>query len=234
MNRRDLLAFGGASALTLALPRPASARTGISTIKMVFVGDHHIGKSSMLVSFTTNRFPAEGIASRFDTLTANLVYQGHPTQLELTDTPGAESYDRVRPLSYPGAAVVGLGFSLIDRSSLEAVTNRWLPEIRHHLPQLPIILIGMKADLRDDPNGVPRDPIPRQECEALAAQIGAAAYQENSALTQAGLAQTFQTLMAAARGELGDRAQSPTRRQMRPGQTPLTPARRPARRRGGN
>ncbi|WP_417495861.1 Rho family protein [Maricaulis sp.] len=234
MNRRDLLAFGGASALTLALPRPASARTGISMIKMVFVGDHHIGKSSMLVSYTTNRFPVEGIATGFDTLTAHLVYQGQPTQLELTDTPGAEDYDRVRPLSYPGADVVGLGFSLTDRSSFEAVTQRWLPEIRHHLPGAPIILIGMKADLRHDPSWVFSDPVPREECEALAAQIGAVAYQENSAVTQAGLAQTFQALMAAARGEPVDRSRLPTRRQIRPGQNALTPARRPTPRRGGN
>lgn len=218
----------------MALPRSAQARTGISMIKMVFVGNPHVGKSSMLVSYTTNRFPVEGVATGFDTLTANLLYQGLPTQLELTDTPGAEDFDRIRPLSYPGAAVVGLGFSLTSRSSFAAVTERWLPEIRHHLPQAPIILIGMKADLRDDPNGVSRDPIPREECEALAGQIGVAAYHENSALTQAGLAPTFQTMMAAARGELGDRSEIPARRQMRPGQNALTPARRPAPRRGEN
>lgn len=234
MNRRDILAFGGASALTLALPQSAQSRSGVSMIKMVFVGDRHIGKSSMLVSCTTNRFPDEGVASGFDTLTAHLVYQEHPTQLDLADTPGSEGFDRVRPLSYPGAAVVGLGFSLGSRSSFEAVTERWLPEIRHHLPQAPIILIGMKADLRDDPSWVYSDPIPREECDALAGQIGSAAYHENSAVTQAGLAQTFQTMIAAARGELGNNSELPTGRRIRPGRNALTPARRPTPRRGGN
>lgn len=234
MNRRDLLALGGASALTLAVPLCAQARTGISMIKMVFVGNSHVGKTSMLVSYTQNRFPEEVLGSRFDTLPANLVYQGQPTQLELTDTPGAQDFDPVRPHSYPGAAVVGLGFSVSRRSSFEAVTDRWLPEIRHHLPRAPIILIGMKADLRADPNQQHHDAVPREECEALGSQIGAAAYRENSALTQAGLAQTFQALIAAARGELGDTSHLPARRQMRPGQSALTPARRPAQRRGDN
>jgi small GTP-binding protein len=234
MNRRDILAFGGASALTLALPHSAQARTGISKIKMVFVGNGKIGKSCMLVSYATNRFPDEGVATDFDILTTSLLYQGHPTQLELADTSGAEEFDRIRPLSYPGAAVVGLGFSLTDRSSFEAVTERWLPEIRNHLPQAPIILIGMKADRRDDPNWVHGDPIPREECEALAGQIGSAAYQENSAVTQAGLAQTFQTMIAAARGELDANSELPTRRRMRPAQNALTPVRRRTPRRGGN
>jgi len=234
MNRRDILALGGAGALTLALPQSAPARTGISTIKMVFVGDQGVGKSSMLVSYTTNRFPTEGIASRFDTLTAQLLYQGQPTRLELTDTPGAEGFDRLRPLSYPGAAVVGVGFSLTDRGSLEAVTERWLPEIRHHLPRAPVILIGMKADLRDNAAGGHSSPIPREQCQAVASQSGVAAYHENSALTQAGQAQTFQTLIAAARGELGATTASPTGRQIRPGQNALTPARRPVPGRSGN
>tara|TARA_R110002049_G_scaffold236440_1_gene409596 strand:+ start:199 stop:903 length:705 start_codon:yes stop_codon:yes gene_type:complete len=233
MNRRDILTFGGASALTWALPRSAQARTGFSMIKMVFVGDQGIGKSCMLVSYTTNRFPAEGVVAGFDTLTYQRVYQGQPTQLELADTPGAEAFDAIRPLAYPGADVVGLGFSITDRGSLAAVTERWLPDIRHHLPRAPIILIGMKADQRDNPDPGQTDLVAREEGEALALATGSAAYRENSGLNQAGLAQTFQTLIDAARGEPVGRAQSPIRREPRPGQTALTPARRPVPRRGG-
>jgi small GTP-binding protein len=234
MNRRNVLAMGGAGALTFALSQPTHARTGISLIKMVFVGNSSVGKSSMLVSFTTNQFPVGGVTAGFDTLSANIMHDGHPTQLELTDTPGAEDYDRIRPLSYPGTAVVGIGFSVVSRSSFEGVTEKWLPEIRQHLGQTPIILIGMKADLRDDVTGPYSDPISREECEALADQIGAAAYHENSALTQVGLAQTFHTMISAARGELDDAPGSPIRRQRRPGQGSLTPTRRPRPRRGGN
>jgi len=234
MNRRDILAMAGASAFTIGLPQPAHARTGISMIKMVFVGNSRVGKSSMLISFTTNQFPVGGVTAGFDILSANIMHDGHPTQLELVDTPGAEDYDRVRPLSYPGAAVVGIGFSVISRSSFEGVTEKWLPEIRQHLGQTPIILIGMKADLRDDVTGPHSDPISRQECEALAGQIGALAYHENSALTQMGLAQTFHTMIAAARGEFDDTPGLPIRRRERLGQGSLTPTRRPRPRRGGN
>lgn len=52
------------------------------------------------------------------------------------------------------AAVVGLThvhFGLLcSRASFENVKLKWLPEIRHHAPGVPFILVGTKSDLRDD------------------------------------------------------------------------------------
>ena len=35
--------------------------------------------------------------------------------------------------------------------SLSNIIDKWLPEIRFYVPQLPIILVGIKKDLRNDP-----------------------------------------------------------------------------------
>lgn len=35
-------------------------------------------------------------------------------------------------------------------SSFENVTSKWYPELKHHCPEAPIILVGTKIDLRDD------------------------------------------------------------------------------------
>ena len=41
-------------------------------------------------------------------------------------------------------------FSVVDPTSLENVRSKWYPEISHHAPDVPIILVGTKLDLRND------------------------------------------------------------------------------------
>ncbi len=62
--------------------------------------------------------------------------------LGLWDTAGQEDYDRLRPLSYPQTDVFVLCFSVISPTSFTNITNKWIPEIRHHCPDKPIILCG--------------------------------------------------------------------------------------------
>lgn len=61
---------------------------------------------------------------------------------------GQEDYERLRPLSYAGAHVFLMCFSLISRDSFNNIKMNWWKEVKHHAPDAIWILVGTKLDLR--------------------------------------------------------------------------------------
>ncbi|CAF5187305.1 unnamed protein product, partial [Rotaria sp. Silwood1] len=110
-------------------------------------------------------------------------------------TAGQEDYDRLRPLSYPQTDVFVVCFSVISPTSFTNITNKWMPEIRHHCPDKPVILCGTKIDLREDREYLNQlqqqniQPIKHEQGQRLCRKIRAFKYVECSALTQKGLKQ---------------------------------------------
>lgn len=75
-------------------------------------------------------------------------------ELALWDTAGQEDYDRLRLLSYPDTDVIVMCFSIDLPDSLENIQDKWIPEVTHFCPNVPIILVGNKRDLRHDPDTI--------------------------------------------------------------------------------
>ena len=120
------------------------------TIKCVVVGDGAVGKTCLLISYTQNKFPSEYVPTVFDNYAVNVMISGEPLTLGLFDTAGQEEYDRMRPLSYPEANVFLICFSTVNPASFENVKAKWLPEVKSHCPNVPIMLVGTQMDLRND------------------------------------------------------------------------------------
>ncbi|KAH9362575.1 hypothetical protein HPB48_015511 [Haemaphysalis longicornis] len=73
-----------------------------------------------------------------------------PVELALWDTAGQEDYDRLRQPSYQDTDVIWISFTIGSPDSLENIPEEWTPEVGHFCPNVPIILVGNKDDLRKD------------------------------------------------------------------------------------
>jgi len=170
--------------------------SGAKRVKLVVVGDGAVGKTSLLISYATGEFPTDYLPTVFENYTAQMKREHDVILLHLWDTAGQEDYDRLRPLSYPGADVVLLCFSTISQASFDAIKEKWAPEIHHYIPNIPHLLIGTKVDLREekhpDPNSGKYEPITQQQGEAMAKEIAAVRYMEISSKTGRGVAEVFQ------------------------------------------
>ncbi len=80
--------------------------------------------------------------SSFDNYTSTVVVDNITVSLGLWDTAGQEDYDRLRPLSYPQTNVFLVCYSVISPSTYTNINNKWIPEIKHHCPDTPIVLCG--------------------------------------------------------------------------------------------
>lgn len=175
----------------------------METIKCVIVGDAAADKTQLLTRYTTGCFQREYVPNVFDIPVVTVMIGENPVSLGLFDTASHEDYDRLRPLSYPQTDVFLICFSLVDSGSLENVSEKWYPEVRHHCPDALIILVGTKLDLRDDMDTIEKlkkkkqTPITYRQGLAVAERIGAVKYLECSALTQKGLKTVFDEAVLA-------------------------------------
>lgn len=169
----------------------------VESVKIVAVGDGGSGKTCFLISYTTNRFPGEYIPTVFDNYSANAYIRGRVFMFGLWDTAGQEDYDRLRPLSYPDTDCFLVCFSVVKPASFMNVRDKWIPEINHHCPNTPCLIVGLMTDLRNDRTEIERlqnnrqQPITKKQGKQMAEKYGAYAYVECSALTQQNLQTVF-------------------------------------------
>jgi Ras-related C3 botulinum toxin substrate 1 len=170
----------------------------MQNIKCVVVGDGTVGKTCLLMSYTTNAFPTEYIPTVFDNYSANVMVDNRPINLGLWDTAGQEDFDRLRPLSYPQTDVFLLCFAINNPTSFRNIRSKWILEIREHATNnAQFILVGTKLDTRTNPDCLKaleakgERPVTKSEGQALCEELKGYKYVECSAMTQDGLKLVF-------------------------------------------
>ncbi|KAM6939784.1 rho-related GTP-binding protein RhoU-like [Xenentodon cancila] len=183
-------------------------------VNCVLVGDGAVGKTSLIISYTTNGYPTEYVPTAFDNFTVMVVVDGKPVRVQLCDTAGQkwglvdesvnDELERLRPLCYRNADVFLLCYSVVRPCSFRNLTNKWAPEIRQHCPGVPLVLVGTQVDLREDVQVLihlaqnQQRPVGTEEGEQLAQELGAVGFAECSALTQKNLKDAFDSAILAS------------------------------------
>merc|ERR1712130_713850 len=174
-------------------------------VKCVVVGDGAVGKTCMLISYTEGKFPKEYVPTVFDNYEATIIVEGKEIKFSLWDTAGQEGYARIRTLSYPKTDIFILCFSVVNHPSFINVKDRWYVEIKHHCPNVPMLIVGTKSDLRTDENTLEnlkggKAPITEEEANAMVKDLGALKFLECSALTRQGLKNVFDEALTSVVG----------------------------------
>ncbi|OHW95337.1 GTP-binding protein rho2 [Colletotrichum incanum] len=170
--------------------------------KLVFIGDGACGKTSLLSVFTLGYFPITPTV--FENYITDCRLDGKLVQLALWDTAGQEDYERLRPLAYSNAHVILVGFSVDTPDSLDNVKHKWAEEASRLCPNVPIILVGLKQDLRENPVSIKEMRkeslrfVTYQEGVDVAEGIGAWKYLECSSLSGKGVDNVFEAATRAA------------------------------------
>ncbi|KAK6524046.1 GTP-binding protein Rho1 [Orbilia ellipsospora] len=188
-------------------------------IKIVVVGDGGCGKTCFLIRATKGSIPEAYIPTIFENYFTDVCHDNFHYELAFWDTAGQEDYDRVRPLAYPDTQVILVCFTIDSPDSFDNVKYKWTPEVRHFLSAAPIILVGMKSDLRDDPRTIGEllrshhKPVTTKQGINMMDEISATTYIECSAKTGEGCNEVINAAITAAvnqerRGETGEKKKS--------------------------
>ncbi|KAI5863578.1 ras-domain-containing protein [Durotheca rogersii] len=166
--------------------------------KIVVVGDGGCGKTCLLISYSQGYFPEKYVPTVFENYITYPTHQpsGKTVELALWDTAGQEEYDRLRPLSYPETDLIFVCFAIDCPNSLDNVLDKWYPEVLHFCPYTPLILVGLKSDLRTKKTCIEMlktqglTPVSADQGAAVARKMGAQ-YMECSSKEMTGVDEIF-------------------------------------------
>ena len=183
------------------------SETQYPSVKCLVEGGGGVGKTCMLIRYTTNTFPTDYVPTIIDKYEANMILDGRTISLSLVDCCGNEDYERLRVLAYPNTDVFILCYSVTNHphyDTLEHIENVRLPAIRGVCPNSPFFLVGTKSDLRKDTSALEKSKakgyslIDPARAEEKGKELGAARVMECSAKTDVGVKDVFEEAIRVA------------------------------------
>lgn len=183
--------------------------SGGKSLKIVLVGDMQTGKTSLIMTFTTNVFQKSYEPAVTRNYNASITVNSLTVEAGIWDMIGPDEHYiayKNRAQAYPGADIFLVCFSVASPTSFENAKKKWHPEITALCPETPFLLVGTKTDLRSDKETLEKlakigqRPVTDEEAIAEAKTIGASSYVSCSALNQDGLKNIFDVAVKIVTG----------------------------------
>ncbi|CAD5210838.1 unnamed protein product [Bursaphelenchus okinawaensis] len=158
------------------------------SFKIVLLGDGAVGKSSILLRYTEDKFNdnhQSTIQAAF--ATKNISVDNKNVELNVWDTAGQEKFHALGPIYYRDSNGALLVYDITDEKSFKRVQN-WVLELNRMLGQNCVLyIVGNKLDLES------RRQVEPEEAQAYAESVGAT-WGEVSAKDNINLDETFHKL----------------------------------------
>ena len=146
-------------------------------LKLLLVGESGCGKTAFFGRFADNAYDESNwstIGVDFKTRTVGIAGQGIAVQI--WDTAGSERFRSITSAYYRGSHGFILCFDLTGRKSFEQLSSHtWAEQLQRVPPGVPVLLVGMKADLANGASDVSGCAAQREvgvaEAEDLAAAL---------------------------------------------------------------
>ncbi|XP_071397070.1 rho-related GTP-binding protein RhoH [Centroberyx affinis] len=168
-----------------------------TSVKCVLVGDSAVGKTALLVRFTSETFPDSYKPTVYENTGVDVYMDGVQISLGLWDTAGNDTFRQIRPMSYKQADVVLICYSVANPNSLASIQHKWIAEVRENLPRVPVLVVATQTDLRE--TGAHRAScISAAEGKRVAHEVQAKGYMECSSLSNRGVQQVFEHAVRTA------------------------------------
>ncbi len=120
--------------------------------KFVILGDHEVGKTSIIRRFVENRYTTDYRATiGINILSHEFEFFGNEIGVTLYDLGAQKYFKRFRKVYYLGAQAAFIVYDLTNRESFENV-KEWYEELKQFTPgeNIPIIIVGNKSDLNEE------------------------------------------------------------------------------------
>lgn len=114
-------------------------------IPVVVVGSHWTGKSTFILRATKQTLP-DRTPSIVDS--GELSIPEERAEVSFIDTTSDSTYDRLRQLTYEAANAFVAVYSVDNPSTFNDICTKWLPEIKKVAKNIPVLVVGLKLDMR--------------------------------------------------------------------------------------
>ena len=120
-------------------------------LKFIIIGDAAVGKSNLLVRYTSGQFKEEyqlTIGVEFGS--NNVIISDNTYRIQIWDTAGQENFRSITRSYYKNTACAIIVYEISNKKSFENISS-WIEECKNTAPKsILMVLVGNKCDLEDN------------------------------------------------------------------------------------